>query len=66
VWLLVLLEPISATIVFRDIGNMASIRAKWLMGKAEALCRVLGPRDGEYDGQKDKDTGEEGGRGFID
>lgn len=37
----------------------------WLMGKAEALCRVLGLSDGEYDGQKDKDTADDGGRGFV-
>ncbi|OIW32772.1 ADP-ribosylglycohydrolase [Coniochaeta ligniaria NRRL 30616] len=38
---------------------------KWLIGKAEALCRVLGLADGGYDGQMDEDTREDGGRGFI-
>lgn len=38
---------------------------QWLIGKAEALCQVLGLADGHYDGQEDKDTYPDGGRGFV-
>ena len=37
----------------------------WLMGKAEALCRVLQVANGDYDGQADPDTRPDGGRGFL-
>ena len=38
---------------------------EWLMGKAEALCQVLGLVDGQYNGREDKDTHPDGGRGFV-
>ncbi|AEO67622.1 uncharacterized protein THITE_2116497, partial [Thermothielavioides terrestris NRRL 8126] len=34
----------------------------WLLGKAEALCQVLGLKDGEYNGKDDKDTEVHGGK----
>jgi ADP-ribosylglycohydrolase len=37
----------------------------WLLGKSEALCRVLGVLDGTYSGQDDTDTHPDGGRGFL-
>jgi len=38
---------------------------EWLVEKAEALCQVLGLKDGSYDGQQDKDTHLDGGKGMI-
>jgi ADP-ribosylglycohydrolase len=38
---------------------------QWLVGKAEALSRLLGVAEGTYDGTEDKDTHPDGGRGFI-
>jgi hypothetical protein len=35
---------------------------EWLLGKSDALCRVLGVMDGEYNGKEDKDTELQGGR----
>ncbi|KAK0713476.1 ADP-ribosylglycohydrolase-domain-containing protein [Lasiosphaeria miniovina] len=32
------------------------LHGDWLLGKAEALSQVLGLKDGQYDGQQDKDT----------
>lgn len=37
----------------------------WLMEKAEGLCDVLGVTQGSYSGSADKDTAEDGGRGFL-
>lgn len=37
----------------------------WLMAKAEGLCDVLGVTQGSYSGSKDKDTAEDGGRGYL-
>ncbi|KAK0724896.1 ADP-ribosylglycohydrolase-domain-containing protein, partial [Lasiosphaeris hirsuta] len=34
----------------------------WFFSKAEALSQVLGLKDGQYDGQEDKDTHLDGGR----
>ena len=38
---------------------------EWFLGKAEALCQVLGLKDGKYDGQEDKDTHLDSGKGHI-
>ncbi len=35
---------------------------EWLLGKADALSEVLGYKEGEYSGRKDKDTEVQGGR----
>ncbi|KAF5677012.1 hypothetical protein FHETE_1914 [Fusarium heterosporum] len=37
----------------------------WLMEKSEGLCDVLGVTKGSYVGSQDKDTAEDGGRGFL-
>ncbi|RGP61468.1 hypothetical protein FSPOR_9996 [Fusarium sporotrichioides] len=37
----------------------------WLMEKSEGLCDTLGVTKGSYLGSKDKDTAEDGGRGFL-
>ncbi|KAF4996156.1 hypothetical protein FGRMN_4648 [Fusarium graminum] len=37
----------------------------WLMEKSEGLCDVLGVTKGSYVGSRDKDTAEDGGRGFL-
>jgi ADP-ribosylglycohydrolase len=37
----------------------------WLMEKSEGLCDVLGVTKGSYPGSRDKDTSEDGGRGFL-
>ncbi|KAH7235204.1 hypothetical protein NW759_006843 [Fusarium solani] len=37
----------------------------WLMEKSEGLCEVLGVTKGTYSGSQDKDTAEDGGRGFL-
>ncbi|KAF4459372.1 regulatory for the arginine catabolic pathway [Fusarium albosuccineum] len=37
----------------------------WLMEKSEGLCDVLGITKGSYIGSRDKDTAEDGGRGFL-
>ncbi|KAF9767325.1 hypothetical protein IL306_000115 [Fusarium sp. DS 682] len=37
----------------------------WLMEKSEGLCDVLGVTKGSYSGSRDKDTAEDGGRGFL-
>lgn len=37
----------------------------FLIGKAEALCQVLGIVEGRYDAQKDSDTLTDGGRGVL-
>ncbi|KAM0343410.1 hypothetical protein ACHAPU_008591 [Fusarium lateritium] len=37
----------------------------WLMEKSEGLCNVLGVTKGSYVGSRDKDTAEDGGRGFL-
>ncbi|KAK3376308.1 ADP-ribosylglycohydrolase-domain-containing protein, partial [Lasiosphaeria ovina] len=41
------------------------LHGDWLLGKAEALSQVLGLKDGQYDGQQDKDTYLDGGRGEV-
>ncbi|KAK1752842.1 ADP-ribosylglycohydrolase [Echria macrotheca] len=38
---------------------------EWLMSKSDALCLVLGLKDGHYHGQQDKDTHLDGGKGHI-
>jgi hypothetical protein len=38
---------------------------EWLLGKADALCVVLGVKDGEYSGKEDKDTEVQGGRPVV-
>jgi len=38
---------------------------EWFLNKAEALCKVLGIQGGQYDGQEDKDTHLDGGKGHI-
>jgi ADP-ribosylglycohydrolase len=38
---------------------------EWLLGKADALCVVLGVKDGEYSGREDKDTEVQGGRPVV-
>jgi hypothetical protein len=38
---------------------------EWLLGKAEALCQVLGLKDGEYNGKDDKDTEAQAGKPAI-
>jgi len=38
---------------------------EWFLGKAEALCQVLGVKDGRYVGQEDKDTHPDGGKPHI-
>jgi ADP-ribosylglycohydrolase len=35
---------------------------EWLLGKADALCRVLGLKDGGYNGKEDHDTEVQGGK----
>ncbi|KAF4435741.1 hypothetical protein F53441_13445 [Fusarium austroafricanum] len=37
----------------------------WLMEKSEGLCDVLGVTKGSYSGSRDKDTADDGGRGFL-
>ncbi|KAH6614657.1 ADP-ribosylglycohydrolase-domain-containing protein [Chaetomium sp. MPI-SDFR-AT-0129] len=37
----------------------------WLLQKSDALCRVLGVQEGEYDGSKDADVEPEGGKPVI-
>lgn len=37
----------------------------WLMEKAEGMCDILGVTEGGYKGSEDKDTAEDGGRGFL-
>ncbi|KAF4976987.1 hypothetical protein FZEAL_6425 [Fusarium zealandicum] len=37
----------------------------WLMEKSEGLCDVLNITRGSYSGSRDKDTAEDGGRGFL-
>ncbi|KAK0610702.1 ADP-ribosylglycohydrolase-domain-containing protein [Bombardia bombarda] len=41
------------------------LHGEWLIGKAEALCKVLEVLDGEYDGKQDADTLPDGGKGLI-
>jgi ADP-ribosylglycohydrolase len=38
---------------------------EWLLRKADALCVVLGVKDGEYNGKDDKDTELQGGRPVV-
>ncbi|KAK4244527.1 ADP-ribosylglycohydrolase-domain-containing protein [Corynascus novoguineensis] len=38
---------------------------EWLLGKCESLCQVLGLREGEYNGQEDRDTEAQGGKPAI-
>lgn len=38
---------------------------KWLIGKAEALSKVLRVKEGGYSGAEDRDTYPDGGRGFL-
>ncbi|KAK4442700.1 ADP-ribosylglycohydrolase-domain-containing protein [Podospora aff. communis PSN243] len=38
---------------------------EWLLSKAEALCRILGLKEGRYVGQEDKDTHLDGGKPNI-
>ncbi|KAG7284282.1 hypothetical protein NEMBOFW57_010649 [Staphylotrichum longicolle] len=38
---------------------------EWLLSKAEALCQVLGLKDGEYNGKDDKDTDIQAGKPAI-
>ncbi|KAK3314314.1 ADP-ribosylglycohydrolase-domain-containing protein [Apodospora peruviana] len=38
---------------------------RWLFGKAEAMCKVLGVMEGEYVGKEDKSTWLDGGKGMI-
>jgi hypothetical protein len=38
---------------------------EWLLSKTDALCQVLGLKDGEYDGKEDKDTELHGGQPVL-
>ncbi|KAK0738127.1 putative ADP-ribosylglycohydrolase [Schizothecium vesticola] len=38
---------------------------EWLLGKAEALSQVMGLKTGKYNGQEDKDTLPDGGKGIT-
>jgi ADP-ribosylglycohydrolase len=38
---------------------------KWLLSKADALCQILGLRDGGYDGKEDEDTEPHGGKPVL-
>lgn len=38
----------------------------WLVNKAEAICQVLGVKDGSYTGKEDKDTWLDAGKGMIE
>ncbi|KXX80407.1 ADP-ribosyl-[dinitrogen reductase] glycohydrolase [Madurella mycetomatis] len=38
---------------------------EWLLGKSDALCRVLGLMDGSYNGKEDADTEVYGGRPIL-
>ncbi|KAH7310492.1 putative ADP-ribosylglycohydrolase [Stachybotrys elegans] len=41
------------------------VHGDWLMGKAEALSKVVGVSGGAYSGAEDPDTALDGGRGFL-
>jgi hypothetical protein len=38
---------------------------EWLLSKTDALCQVLGLKDGEYNGKEDKETELHGGQPVI-
>ncbi|KAM7191972.1 ADP-ribosylglycohydrolase [Naviculisporaceae sp. PSN 640] len=42
------------------------LHGEWLMSKAEAMCQVLGVKDGSYVGKEDKDTWLDAGKGMIE
>ena len=42
------------------------LHGEWLMGKADAICQVLGVKGGRYVGEEDKDTWLDAGKGMID
>lgn len=48
-----------------DHWNHGLKHEEWFMGKAEAVCRVLGMVDGRYVGEEDKDTLPDGGKPHI-
>ncbi|KAK4206956.1 ADP-ribosylglycohydrolase [Rhypophila decipiens] len=41
------------------------VHGEWLTGKAEAMCQVLGLKEGDYVGKEDKDTWPDAGKEMI-